>query len=66
MATIDIGGDLALPVTDDYPVGVSNEFPGKIHLIYKYCPDSKSRCRWVVMETQIEEKGEISCLKFSP
>jgi arylsulfatase len=31
--TLDIGGDLALPVTDDYPEGVSNEFSGKIHWV---------------------------------
>jgi arylsulfatase A-like enzyme len=31
--TLDIGGDLALPVTDDYPEGVSNQFSGKIHWV---------------------------------
>jgi hypothetical protein len=31
--TMDIGGDLALPVTDDYPEGVSNHFSGKIHWV---------------------------------
>jgi arylsulfatase len=28
--TLDVGGDLALPVTDDYPEGESNKFSGKI------------------------------------
>jgi len=28
--TMDVGGDLALPVTDDYPEGESNQFSGKI------------------------------------
>ncbi len=31
--TLDIGGDLALPVTDDYPEGESNQFSGKIHWV---------------------------------
>ena len=31
--TLDIGGDLALPVTDDYPEGESNKFSGKIHWV---------------------------------
>ena len=31
--TLDVGGDTALPVTDDYPEGVSNEFSGKIHWV---------------------------------
>jgi hypothetical protein len=29
----DVGGDLALPVTDDYPEGESNQFSGKIHWV---------------------------------
>jgi arylsulfatase len=28
--TMDVGGDLALPVTDDYPEGESNQFSGEI------------------------------------
>ena len=31
--TLDVGGDLALPVTDDYPEGESNKFTGKIHWV---------------------------------
>ncbi len=31
--TMDLGGDLALPVTDDYPEGASNKFSGKIHWV---------------------------------
>ena len=31
--TMDIGGDLALPVTDDYPEGDANAFQGKIHWV---------------------------------
>ena len=31
--TMDIGGDLALPVTDDYPEGHENAFQGKIHWV---------------------------------
>jgi len=31
--TLDIGGDLALPVTDDYPEGESNKFSGKIYWV---------------------------------
>ncbi|MGD2078356.1 MAG: arylsulfatase [Chloroflexota bacterium] len=31
--TLDVGGDLALPVTDDYPEGASNQFSGKIHWV---------------------------------
>ncbi len=31
--TLDIGGDMALPVTDDYPEGASNQFSGKIHWV---------------------------------
>jgi len=31
--TLDIGGDLALPVTDDYPEGESNQFSGKINWV---------------------------------
>jgi arylsulfatase A-like enzyme len=31
--TLDVGGDLALPVTDDYPEGMSNQFSGKIHWV---------------------------------
>ena len=31
--TMDIGGDLALPVTDDFPEGEGNKFSGKIHWV---------------------------------
>ena len=31
--TMDIGGDLALPVTADYPEGESNKFTGQIHWV---------------------------------
>jgi hypothetical protein len=31
--TMDVGGDLALPVTDDYPEGEKNQFQGKIHWV---------------------------------
>jgi arylsulfatase len=31
--TLDVGGDLALPVTNDYPEGESNKFSGKIHWV---------------------------------
>ena len=31
--TMDIGGDLALPVTDDYPEGESNKFSGKLNWV---------------------------------
>jgi arylsulfatase len=31
--TMDVGGDLALPVTDDYPEGESNKFSGKINWV---------------------------------
>ena len=31
--TLDVGGDLALPVTDDYPEGEKNKFQGKIHWV---------------------------------
>jgi arylsulfatase len=31
--TLDVGGDLALPVTYDYPEGESNQFSGKIHWV---------------------------------
>jgi arylsulfatase len=31
--TLDIGCDLALPVTDDYPVGEANTFKGKLHWV---------------------------------
>ena len=31
--TLDVGGDLALPVTDDYPEGESNKFSGKINWV---------------------------------
>jgi len=31
--TLDIGGDLALPVTDDYPEGEGNKFSGKINWV---------------------------------
>jgi hypothetical protein len=30
---MDIGGDLAMPVTDDYPEGVKNQFKGKINWV---------------------------------
>ena len=31
--TLDLGGDLALPVTDDYPEGASSKFSSKIHWV---------------------------------
>jgi arylsulfatase len=31
--TLDVGGDTALPVTDDYPEGEDNKFSGKIHWV---------------------------------
>ncbi len=31
--TMDVGGDLAMPVTDDYSEGESNQFSGKIHWV---------------------------------
>jgi arylsulfatase len=31
--TLDVGGDLALPVTDDYPEGEKNKFQGAIHWV---------------------------------
>jgi arylsulfatase len=31
--TMDIGGDLALPVTDDYEEGEANAFQGRIHWV---------------------------------
>ena len=31
--TLDVGGDLALPVTDEYPEGESNKFAGTIHWV---------------------------------
>jgi arylsulfatase len=31
--TLDIGGDLAMPVTDDYPEGVKNKFQGEVHWV---------------------------------
>jgi arylsulfatase len=31
--TLDVGGDLALPVTDDYPVGEKNQFKGSINWV---------------------------------
>ena len=31
--TMDVGGDLALPVTEDYPEGESNQFSGKINWV---------------------------------
>ncbi len=31
--TLDVGGDLAMPVTDDYPGGKANKFNGKIHWV---------------------------------
>jgi arylsulfatase len=31
--TLDVGGDLALPVTDDYPEGEKNQFTGKINWV---------------------------------
>jgi hypothetical protein len=31
--TLDIGSDLALPVTDDYPEGAANKFQGKVNWV---------------------------------
>jgi arylsulfatase len=31
--TLDVGGDLALPVTDDYAEGEKNKFQGRIHWV---------------------------------
>jgi arylsulfatase len=31
--TVDVGGDLAMPVTDDYPEGESNKFSGKLNWV---------------------------------
>lgn len=31
--TLDIGGDLAMPVTDDYPEGAKNKFQGTVHWV---------------------------------
>jgi arylsulfatase len=31
--TMDVGGDLAMPVTDDYPEGESNKFDGKLNWV---------------------------------
>ena len=31
--TMDTGGDLALPVTDDFPESEKNQFSGKIHWV---------------------------------
>ena len=31
--TLDVGGDLAMPVTNDYPEGESNQFNGKINWV---------------------------------
>jgi arylsulfatase len=31
--TLDVGGDLAMPVTDDYPEGESNQFSGQINRV---------------------------------
>ena len=31
--TLDVTGDLALPVTDDYPKGESNQFSGRINWV---------------------------------
>jgi arylsulfatase len=31
--TLDLGGDLALPVTDDYAVGEANEFQGTVNWV---------------------------------
>ena len=31
--TMVVGGDLAMPVTDDYPEGESNQFSGKINWV---------------------------------
>jgi arylsulfatase len=30
---MDVGGDLAMPVTDDYPEGESNKFNGKLNWV---------------------------------
>ena len=31
--TLDVGGDLAMPVTDDYPEGEKNKFTGTVHWV---------------------------------
>ena len=31
--TLDVGGDLAMPVTDDYPEGGSNQFTGVLNWV---------------------------------
>ena len=31
--TMDVGGDLAMPVTDDHPEGESNKFAGKLNWV---------------------------------
>jgi arylsulfatase len=31
--TLDVGGDLAMPVTDDYPEGEKNKFRGTVHWV---------------------------------
>jgi arylsulfatase len=31
--TLDVGGDLAMPVTDDYPVGEKNKFKGTLNWV---------------------------------
>ena len=31
--TLDVGGDLAMPVTDDYPEGEKNKFEGQINWV---------------------------------
>jgi arylsulfatase A-like enzyme len=31
--TLDVGGDLAMPVTDDYPEGEKNKFKGTVHWV---------------------------------
>jgi hypothetical protein len=31
--TLDVGGDLALPVTDDYPEGEKNKFKGTVNWV---------------------------------
>lgn len=31
--TLDVGGDLAMPVTDDYLEGESNKFSGTLHWV---------------------------------
>ena len=33
LATLDVGGDLAMPVTDDYPEGEKNKFQGAVNWV---------------------------------